>query len=142
MLSTIEIDWDIHRLIESERRGFDEPPYLALRRLLNLPEPASAGLATNLASIGSGRPWVEDGVEIPHGSRARMSYQHGRQQYEGVFLNGALLVNGKSYTSLSAAANAVAVTKDGSKTQLNGWNYWEVQFPGEAKWRSLREMRL
>ena len=34
----------------------------------------------------------------------------------------------------------IAVTKDGAKTSLNGWNYWEVQLPGSAKWRSIGSM--
>lgn len=136
-LQKIDIDWDIHRLIEGERRGFDEPPYIALRRLLKLPDvsaPASSG-ETN------GVDWSEDGVRVPHGSLARMSYQRGRQVYEGRFLNGKLIVNGQSFDTLSAAASALAVTKDGTTTNLNGWNYWETRFPGEGKWRSLKEMR-
>ena len=40
-MQRIEIDWDIHQAIEAERRGFGEEPYLALRRLLNLPPPAA-----------------------------------------------------------------------------------------------------
>ncbi|WP_311028227.1 hypothetical protein [Mesorhizobium koreense] len=136
-LQKIDIDWDIHRLIEGERRGFDEPPYMALRRLLKLPE-----LSTSADSVEtSGIDWSEDGVRVPHGSHARMSYLRGRQVYEGRFLNGKLIVNGQSFDTLSAAASALAVTKDGNTTNLNGWNYWEARFPGENKWRSLKEMR-
>ena len=39
IMEKIEIDWDIHKLIEAERKGFDEPQYVALRRLLKLPPP-------------------------------------------------------------------------------------------------------
>ena len=28
-LQKIEVDWDIYRLIDNERRGFDEPQYVA-----------------------------------------------------------------------------------------------------------------
>lgn len=139
-LQKIDIDWDIHKLIETERRSFDEPPYIALRRLLKLPElkltPAPAA-----RSMGTGTPWSDDGVTVPHGSLAKMEYNRGKQVYEGQFLNGRLVVNGASFDSLSAAADALAVTKDGKKTSLNGWNYWKVKFPGESKWRSLNEMR-
>jgi hypothetical protein len=38
-LQKIDVDWDIHKMIESERSSFDEPPYVALRRLLKLPPP-------------------------------------------------------------------------------------------------------
>ncbi len=138
-LQKIDIDWDIHKLIEAERKGFDEPQYVALRRLLNMPPPE---LRTEESPRpGSGIPWVEDGVKVPHGSVARMQYQRGKQRYEGKFFDGNLVIGDKAFGTLSAAANALAVTKGGGKTQLNGWNYWEAKFPGEAHWRSLKEMR-
>jgi hypothetical protein len=86
-------------------------------------------------------PWTDEGVIVPHGSRARMEYGRGSQVYEGRFLNGKLVINGQEYRSLSAAADAVAITKAGKKTSLNGWFYWKVQFPNETQWRSLQEMR-
>ncbi|MDP2620374.1 MAG: hypothetical protein Q8P46_09385 [Hyphomicrobiales bacterium] len=138
-LSSIEIDFDIHKLIETERRSFDEPPYVALRRLLKLP-PLDPRMTIETPR-GEGRPFVQDGVEVPHGSLARMEYQRGSQVYEGQFLDGVLVVNGTSYLSLSAAADALAVTKDGGKTSLNGWLYWKAKFPGESRWRSLKDLR-
>lgn len=138
---SIDIDFDIHKRIEAERRSFDEPAYLALRRLLNLPSPDMDTQAVDVEDAGVGAPFVEDGVQIPHGSLARMKYQRGRQLYSGRFLNGQLVVNDQSFTSLSAAANACAVTKTGGKTQLNGWRYWEAKLPGESRWRSLDDMR-
>lgn len=137
-MEMLEIDWDIHQLIEAERRGFDEPPYIALRRLLKLPPPSST---TRLHDTEQGMSWTEDGVSVPHGSAARMEYLRGSQVYEGRFLNGRLVVNGQSFDTLSAAASALATTKDGRKTNLNGWQYWKVRLPGEQKWRAMSEMR-
>lgn len=136
-LQTIDIDWEIHQLIEAERRDFDEAPYLALRRLLNLPGPeeGQASIAT------TGKPWIEDGVEVPHGSLARMEYLRGSQVFEGAFLDGKLVVSGKSYVSLSAAATALAKTRDGAQPQLNGWRYWKVQLPGETTWKLMADLR-
>jgi hypothetical protein len=137
-LQKIEIDLEIHKLIEAERRSFDEPSYVALRRLLNLPDtarPHPQPMDT------TGRPWSEGDVVIPHGSLARMKYGRGSQVYEGTFLDGKLIVNGRAFETLSAAANALATTKDGRKPSLNGWLYWEARFPGESHWRSLNEMR-
>lgn len=139
-LQKIEIDWDIHRMIEGERRSFDEPPYIALRRLLKLPESKVASVAAT-AAVPGGIPWTESGVSVPHGSLARMEYGRGSQTYEGQFLNGRLVVEGQQFDSLSAAANALAVTKEGKKPSLNGWLYWKVRFPGETKWRSLNDIR-
>lgn len=139
-LRKIEIDFDIHKLIEAERQNFDEAPYIALRRLLKLPEIDTSANDPE-AMIGEGNPFIEDGVAIPHGSLARMEYQRGKQIYEGRFLDGKLVVNGQSFSALSAAASALAVTKKGGKTSLNGWLYWQAKFPNEAKWRSLSAMR-
>lgn len=136
-MQRIEIDWEIHQMIEAERRGFDEPPYLALRRLLKLPAPDDR----RNPHASDGAPWSEGGVTVPHGSLARMEYLRGSQVYEGMFLDGRLVVGGRSFDALSAAANALAVTGNGEKTQLNGWRYWKVKFPGETRWRSLGDLR-
>lgn len=138
-LQKIEIDWDIHKLIEAERGSFSEPPYVALRRLLKLPPPQPSN--DNPPPRSSGIPWSDGGVTVPHGSLARMEYGRGSQVYEGEFLNGRLVVDGQSFDSLSAAANALAVTKEGEKPSLNGWLYWKAKFPGDTEWRSLNDMR-
>lgn len=138
-LQKIEIDFDIHKLIEAERQNFEEPPYVALRRLLKLP--ISTARVEADRELEPGIPFVEDGVSIPHGSFARMEYQRGKQVYEGRFLNGKLVVNGQSFDALSPAAVAFAVTKKGGSPSLNGWIYWKAKFPGETHWRSLWDMR-
>ena len=136
-LRSIDVDWDIYKMIELERMSFDEPHYAALRRLLKLP----ALEAPPESEVETGLPWVHDGVEVPHGSEARMEYLRGSQVFEGKFLNGKLVVNGNCYDTLSNAAGALAKTADGGKTALNGWHYWQVKFPGETVWHSLGEMR-
>lgn len=138
--ATIEIDFDIHRLIETERRGFEEPPYVALRRLLKLPEPEELE-DKQPAPPEHGRPWRMGRVEVPHGSLARMEYDRGSQVYEGQFLDGKLVVNGRAFASLSSAARALATTRNGQPAILNGWNYWQAKFPGETEWRNLEDMR-
>ena len=140
-MQTIEIDWEIHQKIEAARRGFDEPPYVALRRLLGLSELEPAPTQPVQEAITAGSPWIEQGVKVPHGSAARMEYDRRNQVYEGQFLNGQLVVNGQAFKTLSAAASALAATKDGAHPNLNGWNYWSAKFPGETKWRLLRDMR-
>jgi hypothetical protein len=148
-LRQIEIDFDIHQMIELERKGFDEPPYQALRRLLKLGASKGAGPLTQPQSaptassdaVSVGKPFYADGVLIPHGSKARMTYARGTQVYEGEFLDGKLVVNGTSYSALSPAASALGITKNGTTTSLDGWLYWEAKFPGESTWRKLSELR-
>jgi hypothetical protein len=138
--TTIEIDFDIHKLIESERRSFSEKPYIALRRLLKLPDLKELP-STDSSPMATGRVWVEDGVVIPSGTLARMEYGRGSQRFEGKFIDGQLVVNGMRFTSLSAAASTLAKTKNGSSPSLNGWNYWEVQKPGTDRWDLMEHLR-
>ena len=148
-LRQIEIDFDIHQMIELERRGFEEPPYLALRRLLKLRESdldRPSGQPKEVSpehrpKADGGQPFFADGVVVPHGSLARMKYARGTQVYEGQFLDGKLVVNGVSYSALSPAASALGITKKGTTTSLDGWLYWEAKFPGESKWKRLWDLR-
>ncbi len=145
-MEKIEIDWEIHQMIEAERKGFGEPQYVALRRLLGLgARPATPPPETTrtVQALGEGVPWTKDGVTVPHGTPARMEYGRASwsQVYNGQFLNGRLVVNGRSFETLSAAAKALAVTKDGKKASLDGWLYWKVKLPGDMEWRSLGDMR-
>ncbi|HEX8062387.1 MAG TPA: hypothetical protein VF535_04150 [Allosphingosinicella sp.] len=139
-MRTIEIDFDIHRKIENERHGFDESPNDALRRLLGLPAVGDRSGARR-RNNSEHRTWREGLVEIPHGAKARMKYQRGRQIYEGEFLDGKLVVDGREFSTLSAAASALARTRDGSTPSLNGWIYWEAMMPGETHWRRLSDLR-
>ena len=139
--TTIEVDFDIHKRIEAERRSFSEKPNDALRRLLGLPEAAPTPAAPTVPHNPIGRTWHEDGVLIPHGTLARMEYGRGSQVYEGQFLDGYLIVNGEPFKSLSAAAESVAKTKNGTTPSLNGWLYWQVKLPGSDRWELLDHKR-
>lgn len=134
---TIDIDFDVHKLIETERRSFDEKPNDALRRLLKLPGKPAA--SNNGAPRPGGRPWSGEGVVLPHGTRVRMRYNGCL--YEGEIVNGQWIVEGKSFDSPSGAASGIAVTKKGRTTRLDGWIYWEVHLPGDTDWMPIKSMR-
>jgi hypothetical protein len=137
MAHTVEIDFDVYKLIESERRGFDDPPLAALRRLLGLAElPVPEAI-----EIGAGKPWIGDGVMLEHGTRLRMPYDRNRKLYEGRVVDGRWLVDGNLYDSPSGAAAGVARTKKGKPTSLNGWGYWEFKRPGSDEWKRIEEER-
>jgi len=125
---TIEIDFDVYKMIEAERRGFDDPPLAALRRLLKMPEAPKAAAS----EPSSGRPWTYKNVVLEHGTQLRMRYNH--RTHEGRIVDGRWLVEGEFHDSPSGAAVGVARTKDGKQTALNGWDYWEVKKPRSDKW--------
>ncbi len=146
-MKTIEIDFDVHRLIELERRGFEEPENAALRRLLKLPAgppPSQVILGAeaysgNVENPKNAAAWSWKGVVLPHATELRMEYRG--QMVRGRVENGKWLVEGKSYTSPSDAAGSSVQTKSGEKPSLNGWLYWEVKRPGDATWRKLKGLK-
>jgi hypothetical protein len=133
----IEIDFDIHRLIQLERRSFDEPDFVALRRLLKLGPPAKEILPD--AGPKSLRPWSKGGVTLPHGTELRMEYNG--ILHLGRISDGAWEVEGHREKSPSGAASAVARTRDGSPVNVNGKAYWHVRRPGETDWIAYADLR-
>jgi hypothetical protein len=137
---TIEVDFDVHKVIESERRSFDDPPNAALRRLLKIDDPHEPPSPPKDLVPPAGRPWSDSGVVLPHGTLVRMRY--GRDQlFQGEIADRQWVVDGRSFDSPSGAASELAVTKRGVKTKLNGWNYWEVKRSGDAQWVRLDTLR-
>jgi hypothetical protein len=133
---TIEIDIDVHKLIEAERHSFNETDNEVLRRLLRLPKQPRANEPMRAAGP---RSWLGRGATLPHGTDLRMSYSG--QEYRGEIVDGEWVVNGNTFHSPSGAAKAVATTKAGDHTSLNGWGYWEVRLPGDTKWKRLEDLR-
>lgn len=151
-MRTIEIDFDIHQMIELERRGFEEPENEALRRLLKLGQ--NMGSTAKIDQSNSravdekdgsitkniaGRSWSGKGVELPHGTELRMEYNG--HVFRGMIENGFWIVDGKNTSSPSDAAGSAATTKSGTRPSLNGWIYWEVKRPSDAHWRTLKSLK-
>jgi len=134
-MRTIEIDFEVHKRIEMERKSFSETPNAALRRLLKIEGQAPVAAA----APRQGRHWAGKGVTLPHGTELRMEY-NGRV-HTGRIDNGRWLVEGKSFKSPSAAASGVALTKTGRHPSLDGWIYWQVKQPGETTWILLSQLR-
>jgi YD repeat-containing protein len=90
----------------------------------------------------AGRAWVgkgrSTGLTLPHGSELRMDYNG--QRFTGRVDNGALVFEGRSFTSPSGAADELCRTKDGRKTSLNGKELISVRFPGETGWVLLKTL--
>ena len=131
----IDIDFDVHKLIENERKSFDEAPNDALRRLLRLG--ASKSAAQPIAAAG--RAWSGKGVSLPHGTELKMEYRG--TEHRAAISDGTWECGGGRHGGPSPAAAAVAVTRDGSKTNLNGWIYWSAKLPGTSSWIPISTMR-
>jgi hypothetical protein len=134
---TIEIDIDVHKLIEAERRSFAEAPNAVLRRLLNLGEAGSSLRPAN-DSPDTGA-WTGKGIKLLAGTELKMEYR-GRE-HRGLIQDAGWFVEGKNYKSPSAAAGGVARTKDGKSPSLDGWKYWQVKRPADPDWVALDALR-
>ncbi len=140
-MRSIEIDFDVHKVIENERQGFEESANDALRRLLNLgePKPQVAAKLTAATATQHTRSWSDKGVTLPHGTKLRMSYSG--HSIEGKISDGRWVIGMQAFDSPSGAASGVARTRRGKPTRLDGWNYWFVQLPGDGKWRLIDDLR-
>ena len=137
-MRTIEVDFDIHKLIESKRTSFYDTPNDVLRRLLGLGTSPIGPLPPTPPGSGESS-WTGKGVTLPHGTELRMEY-NGRQSL-GVIENGKWLVEGECYTSPSGAARAVAITRDGKSPQIDGWIYWHCKRSGDTDWTLIKQLR-
>ncbi len=136
----IDIDFEVHKAIELARRSFSESPNHVLRRLLGIKKSSfTQNQSQPPNNQKSFKSWQGKGVELPHSTELRMDYNG--VSYEGTIDNGKWLVEGTSYASPSGAANGVTVTKDGTKTQLNGWVYWQARLPGTEVWTPLSTLK-
>lgn len=135
---TIEIDFDIHKVIETERRSFAEAPNTVLRRLLKL-EPAALADPAQKGAPDNRGAWIGKGVKLPAGTELRMEYRG--TEHRGVIRDSAWFIDGREFKSPSAAAGGVARTKEGSKPSLDGWKYWQIRRPGDAGWITLATLR-
>lgn len=133
---SIDIDFEVYQLIVLEKRGFEEPDNDVLRRLLGLGDPAVAPTPPADETPGS---WRGPGVELPEGTRLRMTYADA--EHSGTIVDGKWKVGDEYYNTPSQAASQVARTKRGTKTMLNGWKYWHVKRPSDTSWVPLDTLR-
>jgi hypothetical protein len=138
-MRTIEIDFDVHKLIENERSSFEESQNAALRRLLKLGAPKVAGRGNGAGATPHNGAWTGKGVKLISGTRLRMEYRG--KEHHGVIEDSDWVVDGRRFKSPSAAAGGVAETKSGTRPSLDGWKYWQVKRPGDADWLSLGTLR-
>lgn len=84
--------------------------------------------------------WQSKGVVLPPGTQLRMRY-NGRD-FTGTIEGGQFVVEGQRYSSPSAAASAVAITRSGKRTNLNGWTCWEARLPNSGTWQLLDDLHV
>lgn len=125
----IDVDFEVFKQLTVRRRAETVTENEVIRELLGL---AQTNNERGSAS-STGMAWVSKGVSFAHGTEFRATYKG--KQYTGTVKNGALVVNGKRYSSPSAAA--VAITRN----PVSGWRFWECLPPGATKWKLIADLR-
>ena len=128
-MQTIEIDFDVFKAITVRRKHAGITPNDVLREVFGL-EPRQDPVKQK---AHSGKPWVVKGVVFPHGTEFRKSYKG--QMYYARIDDGSLLLNGKKFSSPSAAAMSI------TKNSTDGWKFWECKMPGNHNWQIIISLR-
>lgn len=132
--------------------------YVALRTLMEPEDRTASDVIWKLVqdrhvkrTEPSGRAWVVEpgegldagGVTIPNGLRLRGRYKNREYTYSEI-REGKLWIGRDAFGSPSAAARAVAraARAPGTARSINGWKFWEFEFPhGSNRWRRLDSLR-
>ena len=128
-MPNVEIDFDVFKAITSRRVTEDVTPNDVLRELFKL----ESKRGKNISQVRSGKPWVVKGVVFPHGIEFLAEYKG--QNFQAIVDNGALVMNGKRFSSPSAAA--VSITGN----PVNGWIFWKCKMPGRQSWDLIEKYR-
>lgn len=131
-MASINVDFEVFKELTMRRRSEAMTENDVIRELLGLSRHVPEEGQPSAAAKG-GTPWVVKGVTFPHGTEFRVTYKG--QQYTGVVRNGCLIMDGKPFTSPSAAA--VSITGN----NVNGWNFWECRFPETSQWQLIGTLR-
>ncbi|MFZ2540477.1 MAG: DUF2924 domain-containing protein [Gallionella sp.] len=132
-MATIDVDFEVFKELTVRRRSEEMTENEVLREILGLTKHTGTPNNKAMAADIGGVAWVSKGVSFPHGTEFRANYKG--QQFSAIVKNGALVMNGKRFTSPSAAA--VAITGN----PVNGWRFWECLLPGNSKWKLAAEHR-
>jgi hypothetical protein len=129
-MPTIEVDFDVFKALTNRRPTEDVTENDVLRELLRLPRRTAPAPTLETPAPND---WVTKGVRLPAGTEMRATYKG--QTHLGRVSDGALVLNGTSYNSPSAAAMSI------TQSPVNGWTFWEVRRPGAGKWTRLTDLR-
>jgi hypothetical protein len=133
MANTIEIDFEVFKTLTMQRDSEETTYNDVLRKLLKLPPKAKYpdGAEPN-SVIKDSVAWNSKGVVFPSGTVFRKTYKG--TLHTGKIELGKLVVNGKSFDSLSSAAMSI------TKSNVDGWSFWECKRPGE-QWILAKALR-
>ena len=130
-MHTVEVDFDVYKLLTIRRTTEDVSYNDVIRELLGLGQ--GSGSVSNEVANPSPGDWVAKGVRFPRGTDFRANYKG--KIHTARSQDGSLALNGKQYDSPSAAAMAI------TSSPVNGWRFWECRLPGKSSWQLIESLR-
>jgi hypothetical protein len=130
-MATIEVDFEVFKELTIRRKSESMTENDVIRSLIGLGHAAEKPTMENGHSGKT--PWVCKGVIFPHGTEFQTT--HKGQLYSGTVDQGALVLNGKRFTSPSSAAVSITTSP------VNGWTFWKCRLPGTKQWKVISELR-
>ena len=144
LMRTIEVDFEVHQLIEANRRGFDDPANAVLRRLLRIDgkdiNHSPTETTPETASKYPDGSWTKRGVHLDSGAELKVSY--AEVEAYGRVDGGRLMFDGKGYDAPSPAVMEVVAVRRGKSVSINGWKHLYVRESMHGSWFSLDQLRL
>ena len=134
----IEINIEVHRALEARREAFHESYNDILLRVLEIENPQTRTQTERTSSAEEPVAWRRKGVTLPSGTRWRLL--NGSDHDSGEVANGYFRSRSQRYKSPSGLAMALYRTKEGRRTNLNGWRYIEVLRPQDKEWVLLNDL--
>lgn len=129
-MRTIEIDFEVFKELTIRRESEEMTENDVIRDLLGLDK---ANSSMNKKEKKKGTDFVSKGIVFPHGTELRAHYKG--KYYTAEIDNGYIVYNEERHTSPSSAARAV------TRTNVNGWIFWESRRPNESNWTTLDELK-
>jgi hypothetical protein len=123
----IDIDFEVFKALTALRKRESHTYNDVLRDLLRLKPAADESSAPSASPKGL---LLRGGLFLPDGTRLRVTYKG--IEYLAEIRNGRWIDQaGTEHASPSAAAQHI------TKTNVNGWRFWEAKRPSDVDWRKL-----
>ncbi len=129
-MPTIDIDFEVFKAITSRRPSEETTENDVLRGVLGLPPNERSFSNPSTPEAGD---WIAKGIRFPAGTEFRANYKG--QTHLARVEGGGIVVEGKRYDTPSSAAMAI------TKSNVNGWRFWEARLPGQAGWKMIESLR-
>ncbi len=133
-LTTIDIDLDVYKAIQKNLKSFDETPNEVLRRILEIDtEHSDKNISFTSSALSNQKYYLWKGTNFSVGLKLRKNYKQSLLQAE--IIEKGFFHDGIIFNSPSAAA------VHATKTQVDGWKFWEYFDAKSNQWKLLDKLR-